>query len=52
LIVLDLGLPDMDGLELLRKLRSRKILLPILILTVRDGINDRINSIQQGLTTI
>jgi len=52
LIVLDLGLPDMDGLELLRKLRSRKIPLPILILTARDGINDRITGIEQGLTII
>lgn len=48
LIVLDLGLPDMDGLELLRKLRSRKIPLPILILTARDGLNDRIIGIKQG----
>jgi two-component system OmpR family response regulator len=48
LIVLDLGLPDMDGLEWLRKLRSRKIPLPVLILTSRDGINDRINGIEQG----
>ncbi len=48
LILLDLGLPDMDGLSLLRRLRSRKIALPILILTARDGINDRINGIEQG----
>ncbi len=48
LIVLDLGLPDMDGLEWLRKLRSRKIPLPVLILTARDGVNDRINGIEQG----
>lgn len=52
LIVLDLGLPDMDGLELLRRLRNRKIPLPILILTARDGVNDRINGIEQGVTTI
>ena len=48
LIMLDLGLPDMDGLDFLRKLRSRKIPIPILILTARDGINDRINGIEQG----
>lgn len=48
LIVLDLGLPDMDGLEVLRSMRSRKIDLPILILTARDGVNDRIEGISQG----
>lgn len=48
LIVLDLGLPDMDGLELLRKFRSRKVSLPILILTARESINDRIEGIRQG----
>lgn len=48
LIVLDLGLPDMDGLQLLRNLRLRKLALPILILTARDDINDRIEGIEQG----
>ncbi|SJM91179.1 DNA-binding response regulator in two-component regulatory system with BasS [Crenothrix polyspora] len=48
LIVLDLGLPDMDGLTLLRQLRRRKVSMPILILTARDGINDRIQGIEQG----
>ncbi|MDP3334322.1 MAG: response regulator transcription factor [Methylococcaceae bacterium] len=48
LIVLDLGLPDMDGLELLRKIRQRKLPLPIMILTARDSVNDRITGIQQG----
>jgi len=38
----------MDGLELLRRLRSRKIPLPIMILTARDGVNDRIVGIEQG----
>lgn len=48
LIVLDLGLPDMDGLELLRRFRGRKMPLPIMILTARDGMNDRIQGIEQG----
>lgn len=48
LILLDLGLPDMDGLTLLRHLRHRKVALPILILTARDAINDRIQGIEQG----
>ncbi len=48
LIVLDLGLPDMDGLQLLRRCRQRKLPVPILILTARDGINDRVQGIEQG----
>lgn len=48
LIILDLGLPDMDGLEVLRNLRKQKIALPILILTARDGVTDRIEGISQG----
>jgi two-component system, OmpR family, response regulator len=48
LLILDLGLPDMDGLDLLRRLRKRKLYLPILILTARDGVNDRVCGIEQG----
>lgn len=48
LIVLDLGLPDMDGLEVLRNIRHQRIALPVLILTARDGVSDRIEGISQG----
>ena len=48
LIILDLGLPDMDGLQLLRTLRSQKLPIPIMILTARDEMNNRIEGICQG----
>lgn len=48
LVILDLGLPDLDGLQLLRKLRNKKLQIPILILTARDEMNDRIEGILQG----
>ncbi len=48
LIILDLGLPDMDGLQLLRRLRGQKLSLPILVLTARDDMNNRIEGISQG----
>lgn len=48
MIILDLGLPDMDGGELLRRLRGRKNPLPVLILTARDGVNDKIQGLERG----
>jgi len=48
LIILDLGLPDMDGIEILRRVRRKKLTLPVLILTARDEVNDRIEGINQG----
>jgi two-component system OmpR family response regulator len=48
LIILDLGLPDMDGKKFLWKLRMRKIAVPVLILTARDALNDRIEGLQKG----
>jgi two-component system OmpR family response regulator len=48
LLILDLGLPDGDGLDILRRLRQRKAALPVLILTARDGLDDRITGLQLG----
>lgn len=48
LLILDLGLPQMDGLEVLRRLRSRKQNMPVLILTARDGLADRVIGLDFG----
>lgn len=48
LVILDLGLPDMDGMEVLKKIRGRKNMIPILILTAREGISDRVNGLNNG----
>jgi DNA-binding response OmpR family regulator len=47
-IILDLGLPDMDGLDVLRAIRHAHLSTPTLILTARDGTNDRVNGLDQG----
>ena len=47
-IVLDLGLPDEDGLVLLRNLRRRGDSTPVLILTARDGVSDRVTGLREG----
>lgn len=48
LILLDLGLPDGDGLSLLKELRERGETTPVLILTARDGIEDRVQGLDLG----
>jgi two-component system response regulator TctD len=47
-IVLDLGLPDEDGLSLLRDLRRRSDSTPVLVLTARDGVTDRVTGLREG----
>jgi DNA-binding response OmpR family regulator len=47
-MVLDLGLPDQDGLVLLRQLRAARSPLPILILTARGGLDDRVHGLDAG----
>ena len=46
--VLDLGLPKKDGLEVLRALRGRAISTPVLVLTARDAVPDRIRGLDLG----
>ena len=48
LLVLDLGLPRKDGLSILRDLRQRGSELPVLILTARDAIEDRVRGLDLG----
>lgn len=48
LLVLDLGLPGKDGLTVLRELRARESALPVLILTARDMVEDRIAGLDVG----
>lgn len=48
MVILDLGLPKMDGLQVLKELRSINITAPILILTARDSINDRVQGLDSG----
>lgn len=47
-ILLDLGLPDMDGQMLLTKLRSKGVGVPILVITARDSIPDRVLNLDNG----
>lgn len=46
--ILDLGLPDMDGLEVLQRVRGRNVDLPILLLTARSGLDDKITGLDSG----
>ncbi|MHB8279416.1 MAG: response regulator [Candidatus Humimicrobiaceae bacterium] len=47
-IILDIMLPTIDGFSILRKLRARKINTPILILTAKDTIKDKVNGLDSG----
>ena len=48
LVLLDLGLPQRDGLEVLKDLRKRKDSTPVLVLTARDAVGDRIAGLDAG----
>jgi len=48
IVVLDLGLPDSDGLEVLAEMRRRQDATPVLILTARGSLRDRVTGLQSG----
>ncbi|MEQ6435753.1 response regulator [Comamonas sp. w2-DMI] len=48
LVLLDLGLPGLDGLQVLRQLRARKDATPVLVATARDAVRDRIAGLDAG----
>jgi DNA-binding response OmpR family regulator len=47
-VVIDRGLPDGDGLDLVRRLRAAGILTPCLMLTARDALHDRVEGLESG----
>ena len=48
LVVLDVGLPDIDGFEVLRRLRQRRSRANVLVLTARDAVEDRVHGLDLG----
>lgn len=48
LVVLDLGLPDMDGTDIIKLLRRDKLNIPILVLTARDGMDPQVTALDAG----
>jgi two-component system OmpR family response regulator/two-component system response regulator TctD len=48
LMILDLGLPKLHGIDVLRRLRARKCPMPVLILTAQDGVEDRVRGLDAG----
>ena len=48
LVILDLGMPRMNGIDVLKRLRARKSAQPVLILTAQDGVDDRVRGLDAG----
>ncbi|MEZ5387449.1 MAG: response regulator transcription factor [Prosthecobacter sp.] len=47
-VILDVGLPDMDGFTVVEKMRARSLGLPVLFLTARDNVTDRVRGLRAG----
>jgi len=48
LVALDLGLPKLDGFDVLRRLRARRSTVPVIVITARDAVEDRIHGLDLG----
>src|SRR3954469_6896135 len=48
LVILDLGLPKLDGFDVLKRLRRRAAAVPVLVLTARDALSDRVKGLDLG----
>jgi DNA-binding response OmpR family regulator len=48
LVILDLGLPDIDGIEVLKRTRDRNLTIPVIILTARDSLEDKVKGLDFG----
>ncbi len=48
IVILDLGLPDMDGLEVLKQIKVKKITCQVLVLTARDQLSDKVKGLDAG----
>ncbi len=46
--IMDLGLPGLDGIRVIEEIRAQKMAIPVLILTARDSVNDRIRGLDAG----
>lgn len=48
LLILDLGLPRMSGIDVLKRLRGRRCVIPVLVLTAQDGLEERVRGLDAG----